>query len=164
MTATQVYLALGSNLGDREENLRAAIGRLRDVMMLDALSAVYETAPMYVTDQPAFLNMAAGGETELAPLDLLDRLKRMEAEIGRVPSIRNGPRAIDLDILYHGDTVLRTDRLTLPHPRIGERAFVLAPLADIAPDWRGPGETRTVAERLAGVPGRETVQRSAIVL
>ena len=159
MTET-VFLALGSNLGDRAWNLAAALDRLRAAIDLTARSPVYETAPMYIADQPAFLNMVVGGTTDLEPLALLDRLKAMETEIGRVPAIRNGPRVLDLDILYYGKTVLRSGRLSVPHPRIGERAFVLAPLADIAPDWKGPGETETVVKRLDAVPGRKMVQRS----
>jgi 7,8-dihydro-6-hydroxymethylpterin-pyrophosphokinase len=92
---------------------------------------------------------------------LLDFLKRLEQEIGRVPSVVNGPRQIDLDILYYGDAVLETDRLTLPHPRIAERAFVLVPLGDIAPDLVGPTETRSIARLLEDVPGRDTVQPCA---
>lgn len=152
-----VYLALGGNLGDREAALSAAILELRAFMDVRALSRVYETAPMYVTDQPAFLNMALAAETDLPPLEMLDRLKALETKIGRVPSIVNGPRAIDIDILFHGETQMETDRLTLPHPRIAERAFVLAPLADIAPDLPVPPEGRTVRTLLEQVPGRDTV-------
>lgn len=153
----RIILALGSNLGDREASLSAAIRELRAFLSVNALSRVYETAPMYVTDQPAFLNMALTAETELAPLDLLDRVKALETRIGRVPSVINGPRAIDIDILFHGDTRMETDRLILPHPRIAERAFVLAPLADVAPDQVVPPDGRTVRALLSDVPGRDTV-------
>lgn len=156
--STPVLLALGSNLGDRAEFLREAIRRLREEVEIDALSQVYETAPMYVTDQPAFLNMVVGGTTDLDPIPLLDLAKRLEVEIGRVPSIRNGPRAIDIDILFHGDTVLDEQRLTLPHPRIAERAFVLVPLADIAPDHPLDSSGRTVRQALETVPGRAEIQ------
>jgi 2-amino-4-hydroxy-6-hydroxymethyldihydropteridine diphosphokinase len=159
--SVRVYLALGSNLGDRTAMLRAALERLAGAVTLDALSPVYETAPMYVTDQPAFLNMAVGGTTLLTALELLDLAKQAEEEIGRVPSLRNGPRAIDIDLLYYGDAILQLDRLTLPHPRIGERAFVLAPLADIAPDWIGPDDSRPISTRLAAVPGRNSVRWAA---
>jgi 2-amino-4-hydroxy-6-hydroxymethyldihydropteridine diphosphokinase len=154
----RVYLALGGNLGDRHLALKTAIDRLQEHVAIDQQSRIYETAPMYVADQPAFLNMVVSGLTDLAPLALLDFLKQLEQEIGRVPSIVNGPRQIDLDILYHGDTVMETQRLTLPHPRIAERAFVLVPLGDIAPDLIGPTETRSIASLLDSVPGRDTVQ------
>ncbi len=154
----RVYLALGSNLGDRRAALEVAITGLHDAVAIDAVSRSYETAPMYVTDQPPFINMVVSGLTDLAPLALLDRIKDLEREIGRVPSIVNGPRAIDIDILYHGETVMQSERLVLPHPRIAERAFVLAPLADIAPDLIGPTERRTTSELLAAVAGIETIK------
>ncbi|HBM11473.1 MAG TPA: 2-amino-4-hydroxy-6-hydroxymethyldihydropteridine diphosphokinase [Rhodospirillaceae bacterium] len=154
----RVYLALGGNLGDRHLSLRTAIERLQEHVAIDQQSGIYETAPMYVADQPAFLNMVVSGVTDLTPLALLDFLKRLESEIGRVPSVVNGPRQIDLDILFYGDTVLDSDRLTLPHPRIAERAFVLVPLCDIAPDLIGPTENRSISVLLAQVPGRDTVQ------
>lgn len=152
-----VVLALGSNLGDREGMLATAIRELRALLGPVTLSRVYETAPMYVTDQPAFLNMALSAVTDLAPLDLLDKVKALETRIGRVPSVVNGPRAIDIDILFHGDTVLETERLVLPHPRIAERAFVLAPLADIVPDHPVPPTGKSVRDLLDVVPGRDTV-------
>lgn len=153
-----IFLALGSNLGDRAKALREAIHRLDEAMTVETLSRVYETAPMYVTDQPAFLNMVLGGRTRLEPLELLDFVKRLEIEIGRVPSVRNGPRAIDIDILFHGETVLDHPRLTLPHPRIAERAFVLVPLADIAADLPLDPTGRTVSTTLQSVQGREEIQ------
>ncbi|NMM44642.1 2-amino-4-hydroxy-6-hydroxymethyldihydropteridine diphosphokinase [Rhodospirillaceae bacterium KN72] len=153
----RVYLALGGNLGDRRANLIAALRALPDFAPVKRLSRLYETAPMYVADQPAFLNMAVEAETDLSPMDLLDRLKTLETEIGRVPSVVNGPRAIDLDILFYGDATVDHGRLTIPHPRLAERAFVLAPLGDIAPDFVGPGLDATIAELLAVVPGRDTV-------
>lgn len=157
---TQVYLALGSNLGDRRAALEAAISGLSENgVTITARSEIYETAPMYVIDQPAFLNMAVGGETDLGPLALLELAKRLETEIGRVPTFRNGPRAVDIDLLYVGDVEMDEERLILPHPRIDERAFVLAPLADIASDLMGPGEQDTVATRLARVAGLDEIQR-----
>ncbi|MEQ8442284.1 MAG: 2-amino-4-hydroxy-6-hydroxymethyldihydropteridine diphosphokinase [Alphaproteobacteria bacterium] len=157
MNGTRVYLALGSNLGDRLAALQTAIDRLAPAVTVDAQSGIYETAPMYVAEQPAFLNMVVGGRTDMGALDLLDFLKSLERDIGRVPSVVNGPRAIDLDILYFADVVLETDRLTLPHPRIAERAFVLVPLADIAAGLMDPSVKRTVVDMLDAVSGREEV-------
>lgn len=157
---TEVFLALGSNLGDRRAALDMAVESLSEHgVQIIRCSPIYETAPMYVTDQPAFLNMAVCAETLLEPHALLDLAKRLEVEIGRVPSFRNGPRAVDIDLIYFGNTILEDDRLMLPHPRRNERAFVLAPLADIAPDFIGPGDNGTVAARLAQVSGRDEIRQ-----
>lgn len=155
---TDVLIALGGNLGDRRRTLAAAIDRLRPAVAVTVRSRVYETPPMYVTDQPAFLNMAVRGVTTLTPFELLDRLKAIETELGRAPGVPNGPRAIDLDILYYADRVLESDRLTVPHPRLAERAFVLVPLAEIAAAFVDPRTGRTIAALHAAVPGRETVR------
>jgi 2-amino-4-hydroxy-6-hydroxymethyldihydropteridine diphosphokinase len=143
-----VLFSLGTNLGDREANLRRAIGRLRDIATIDAVSAVYETAPMYVTDQAPFLNMCVAARTVLAPEDLLPRMKQAEAEIGRIPGRRNGPRLIDIDLLLYGDRIVDRPELVVPHPRMAERGFVLAPAADIAADWRHPVDGRSIAALL----------------
>lgn len=128
-----VYLALGTNLGDRLSNLHASMDALApDVRVLDK-SPVYETEPWGYTDQPPFLNMVACAETDLSPEDLLHRLKDIEATLGRIPSFRNGPRLIDIDILFYDDLVLDTPPLVIPHPSLHKRAFVLVPLATIAP-------------------------------
>ncbi|HYG87715.1 MAG TPA: 2-amino-4-hydroxy-6-hydroxymethyldihydropteridine diphosphokinase [Azospirillum sp.] len=157
---TTVYLALGSNLGDRMANLDAAIARLAPAVRVMARSAVYETAPMYVADQPAFLNMVVEGETDLPPDALLAHLKGIEAELGRkAGGVRFGPREVDLDILLYGREVLTTPVLEIPHPRMAERAFVLRPLADVAADVRHPMLGRTIVELLAKVPGADTVVR-----
>jgi len=147
----RVFIALGSNLGDRQENLDRALEAMAAIVDIAARSSVYETDPAYVLDQPPFLNMVIAGETALRAEPLLAELKRIEAVIGRVPTRRNGPRIIDLDILYYGDQVMDTGRLIVPHPRIAERLFVLEPLCEIAPDRRHPVLKMTSGELLAAL-------------
>lgn len=129
-------MALGANLGDREASLRDALGRLAAEPGIGrlAISPVYETAPVGYTDQPSFLNMVVRISTALPPVDVLRRLLAIEREMGRVRDVRWGPRNIDLDLLLVGETSLDTPELTLPHPRMGERAFVLVPLRDVWPE------------------------------
>lgn len=143
--ASPVYLALGTNLGDRHGNLKTAIQMLREQVSIAQRSSIYETEPAYVTEQPRFLNMVVRGTTTLSPHALLAFLKHLEQIIGRQPGLRYGPRLIDLDILFYGDTVLNTPDLIIPHPRFAERAFVLIPLAEIAPEMVPPGYTQTIA-------------------
>jgi 2-amino-4-hydroxy-6-hydroxymethyldihydropteridine diphosphokinase len=149
-----VILAFGSNLGDRLGALRAAIKAVATYMDIKAVSPVYETLPAYVLDQPAFLNAVCIGTTKVEPLALLWAIKDIESQVGRQPTYRYGPRVIDVDLIAHGDSVIATHELTLPHPRIEERDFVLRPLADIAPQWRHPNG-KTVAEMLAQLPPGE---------
>jgi 2-amino-4-hydroxy-6-hydroxymethyldihydropteridine pyrophosphokinase len=132
-TMTQAYIALGSNLDDREGLLRQAVEHLckqPDVHVL-RVSGIYETDPVGYTDQPAFLNMAMAVETTLSPIELLHALFEVEQLLGRVRDIRWGPRTIDLDLLLYGDVTMDDEELTLPHPRMLERAFVLVPLGDV---------------------------------
>ena len=145
MSAITVYLALGTNLGDRAGNLRRALAALPPAFTVEAVSPVYETEPMYVTAQPTFLNMVCRATTTLLPLEALQALKLLEAELGREPAIRFGPRLIDIDLLFYGDIVFDSPELILPHPRLHERAFVLVPLADIAPDFVHPVLKQTIA-------------------
>jgi 2-amino-4-hydroxy-6-hydroxymethyldihydropteridine diphosphokinase len=148
------YLALGANLGDRLENLRAAIAALAPDVRVVAESRIYETEPWGFAAQPAFLNMAIRAETNLSPVDLLSFLKKLEAGLGRSPTFRNGPRLIDLDILFYDDLVLDTPPLVIPHPRLQERAFVLVPLAEIAPAQIHPLLGLSVAQLLEMVERR----------
>lgn len=156
---SDTYLGLGSNLGDRAANLRAALRLLDRAGTVTAVAPWYETAPLYVTDQPAFLNTACRLTTRLAPLPLLDELQEIERLVGRIPSRRYGERAIDIDILLCGDLVLSGPRLAIPHPLLAERAFALAPLADIAPQLAHPLLKKTIAELLREAPGRAGVRR-----
>lgn len=152
------HIALGSNLGDRHGHLIAAIDRLRARARLLDLSAVYETEPWGITDQPRFLNAACAIETELRPGDLLAWLKSIEVELGRQPAARYGPRVIDLDLLLYGDAVIDTRDLSVPHSRLAERAFVLIPLAEIAPDALHPILRRPI-RRLAAEVSAAGVRR-----
>jgi 2-amino-4-hydroxy-6-hydroxymethyldihydropteridine diphosphokinase len=133
-----IYLALGTNLGDRMENLRHAVAALPPVIHVTALSFVYETPPWGYADQPAFLNQVIAGSTPLDPPSIHALIKRIETGLGRQPTFRYGPRLIDIDILSIGSLVMDTLELVIPHPRLQERAFVLVPLAEIAPDWVHP--------------------------
>ena len=131
---SEVYLGLGSNLGDRHANIAEATGLLRQVSTKLTLSKVYETRPRGFSGQPAFLNAACRLWTRLDPFELLRQLRQIEAKLGKRPAFANGPRTLDIDILLHGRTVLASPGLTIPHPRMAERDFVLAPLAEIAPN------------------------------
>src|SRR5579864_6860445 len=129
-----VFLALGSNQGDRRSNLAAALQRLREVVEIATISSIYETEPVGYLDQPHFFNIVCRGKTKLSPSELLKYAKAIEVGIGRQPSFRNGPRPIDIDIIFYDDLQIKHDDLTIPHPRMAERAFVLVPLAEIALD------------------------------
>jgi 2-amino-4-hydroxy-6-hydroxymethyldihydropteridine diphosphokinase len=146
------YIALGSNVGDRAENLRLAKEQIDepDLRVLRA-SSIYETAPRDVEDQPWFLNQVLECETELFPRQLLARLQKIERAMGRKRRMAKGPREIDLDILLYGDAVVKAPELEVPHPRLAERRFVLEPLAELAPDKKHPGTRRTIREMLGKV-------------
>src|ERR1019366_3974720 len=151
-TATHiVYLALGSNLGDRRGNLAAALQQLREVVTIETVSSVYETEPVGYFEQPRFLNIACCGKTALSAQDLLHYTQTIEVAIGRQPTLRNGPRPIDIDILLFDDLHIHDDSLTIPHPRMNERAFVLFPLAEISPNVVDPITGQTARELLEHV-------------
>lgn len=145
------YIALGSNLGDRSENLARARELLAEQVRIVKSSSIYETEPWGVADQPLFLNQVIEGETDLIALGLLRFLKQIEQEMGRTETIRFGPRLIDLDVLLYGELQMQSPELTIPHPRMMQRAFVLVPLVEIAPRLQIPGTGITVKEALAGM-------------
>lgn len=168
----RVYLGLGTNLGDRKRNLRAALRRLGAVLEIDAVSSVYETEPVGYREQPDFWNLVVRGRTALEPFALLAAAQRIERQLGREPSFRNAPRVIDIDLLLYGDLRLVTSKLEVPHPRMLERAFVLRPLAEVEPGLRHPVTGERISERLAAVgaglehaqplfPGTRLLERDA---
>ena len=150
-TPPTAYIGLGANIGNRLANLRMALRLLAPMCPVEAVSSLYETAPVGVTDQPPFYNAVCRVVTGLDPHGLLRLLKRIEHEMGRRPGPRWGPRPIDLDILLYRDRAMQTPDLTLPHPGLPERAFVLVPLAELAPDLRHPTLDTAVNELLAGL-------------
>ncbi|MBT3713885.1 MAG: 2-amino-4-hydroxy-6-hydroxymethyldihydropteridine diphosphokinase, partial [Anaerolineae bacterium] len=143
------------NLGDRLANLRSAIESFAPELRVTRESTIYETPPWGFTDQPAFLNMVIEAETNLDPRALLVYLKKKEDELGRVKNFRNGPRLIDLDILFYDDLIMNEENLIIPHPRLHQRAFVLMPLADIAPELEHPLIEKTIIELLQDVDTSE---------
>ena len=159
--AATVYLSLGANLGDRLANMRLALARLQTLACLEEVSSLYETDPQGVSDQPLFLNAVCRFSTGLEPQALLRFLKNLEREIGRQPGgQRWGPRPIDLDILLYDDRVVDAPDLTVPHPRLAERAFVLVPLCELAPALRHPLLGKTMKELLASL-GKKGVRKVA---
>ncbi len=146
-----VYLALGTNLGDRLSNLRVAVQSLPPEVRVLTESRIFETPPWGYTPQPPFLNMAIQAETDLPPAELLSYLKHLETRMGRKKTLHWGPRLIDLDILFYDALTLDTPDLVIPHPHLHERGFVLAPLADLAPDLEHPLLHRRIRDLLTTV-------------
>jgi 2-amino-4-hydroxy-6-hydroxymethyldihydropteridine diphosphokinase len=157
-TPHKIYIALGSNLGSRLQNLRTALQALPPEVRHLRLSPVYQTPPWGITDQPAFLNTVLEAETLLAPIQLLDHLKKIEKKMGRVATVRNGPRVIDLDILFYDELAMKVNRLEIPHPHLEGRGFVLLPLADLVPELVHPviGETITQMLKRCDLSGIES--------
>jgi dihydropteroate synthase/2-amino-4-hydroxy-6-hydroxymethyldihydropteridine diphosphokinase len=151
MAMTRVYLGLGSNLGDRYGRLIEVLDRLQAHVVIDAISSIYETEPWGYADQPRFLNAVCGGETELSPQDLLGAVKTIELEMGREPTFRYGPRAIDIDILLYGNAVIEQAAVSIPHAQLHERDFVLAPLTEIAPGAVHPQFGKTIEALSAAI-------------
>jgi 2-amino-4-hydroxy-6-hydroxymethyldihydropteridine diphosphokinase len=150
-----VYLGLGTNLGNREEALQQAIALLHsEDLQIKRLSPVYETSPQELTAQPWFLNMVLEAETTLMPMRLLTRVMKVEKEMGRKRIVAKGPRVIDIDILFHGSAVVDTPQLTIPHPGVPTRRFVLEPLCELKPDLRHPVIQRPVRDLLSQTLGQ----------
>lgn len=148
--AREVFIGIGTNLGDRRANLAAAVAHLGQLLDIQAISSIYETDPVGFTDQERFWNMVAQARTRLEPAELLQQLIELEQAMGRERTFRNAPRIIDLDILLYDDVITCTPGLTLPHPRMTERAFVLKPLVELAPHRAHP---------VTGVRFSETLQQ-----
>ena len=152
----KIFLGLGSNVGDRRATLERGIEALNapDLRIL-RVSPIYETEPQGLREQEWFLNLAVEAETSLFPRQLLQRIRRVEREFGRKRSVPNGPRTLDIDILFFGRSVIQTAELQVPHPRYSERRFVLAPMADLAPDWRDPMSGKNMRYLLDEVKGQK---------
>ena len=156
---TTVYLSLGSNVGQREVQLRDAQLRLATIGRVSAVSPVYETEPVEFTAQPWFLNCAVAIETDQTPQQLMAAILRIEEEMGRRRVQKKGPRSIDIDILLFDDLVLESKELTIPHPAMHQRRFVLEPLADIAPQVLHPVFRKTIRELLDALPAGQQVRK-----
>jgi 2-amino-4-hydroxy-6-hydroxymethyldihydropteridine diphosphokinase len=154
-----VYLSLGSNVGDREAQLQDALAKLAAVGSVVATSSFYETEPVEFTRQPWFLNCAIALETNKTPEQLMAAILRIEEEMGRRRVQKKGPRSIDIDILLFGDTIINYPELTIPHPAMHQRRFVLEPLAEIAPERLHPVLKKTIGELLDSLPPGQVVKR-----
>src|SRR5438874_3631276 len=154
-----VYLSLGSNIGDREANLHTAISKLGEIGIVVAVSPFYETEPVELTAQPWFLNCAVKFETEKMPRQLISGILNLEQSMGRQRKQQKGPRTIDIDILLFGSSIIEIPSLTVPHPSLHQRRFVLEPMAEIAGDARHPVFKRTMRELRDALPAGQTVRR-----
>lgn len=150
-----VYIGLGSNLGDREEQVLRAVHELRAFSRVRKISTLRETMPIGITDQPKFLNAVAEIETDYTPSETMGELLRIEEEMGRTRSVKGGPREIDLDILDYNGQVLKEENVEVPHPRMHERRFALEPLAELVPAWTHPASKILISELLSKLPPEE---------
>jgi 2-amino-4-hydroxy-6-hydroxymethyldihydropteridine diphosphokinase len=158
MKEHSVYIGLGSNLGDRVANLRDAVHRLGAIIRIERVSRLYVAAPLGYVRDDAYINAALHGTTTMTPIDLLGMLQQIEIAMGRRPGVQFGPRPIDLDMLFFDSIQTETYKLTIPHPRLAERAFVLKPLADIAPDMMHPVLYYTISQLLEDTEDAEQVK------
>lgn len=156
---SRVYLSLGSNVGTKESNLSRALKLLPDLVTVSEVSSIYESEPVGPKDQPWFANIVCAAYTDLSPVELLAYLKNIEGQMGRIMSFKDGPRIIDIDILFYNDQVIDTPDLTVPHPRIAERGFVLHPLSELNPLLFHPLQSRTVAQMLSALDRPERVKK-----
>lgn len=156
---SRAHLSLGSNVGDRAAQLRSALARLETSGRVVAVSSFYETEPVELTQQPWFLNCAAALETSQTPQQLMASILRIEQAMGRQRLQKKGPRTIDIDILLFDDAVVNSPEVTVPHPALHQRRFVLEPLAEIAPDVLHPVLNKTIRELLAALPEGQTVRK-----
>ncbi len=154
-----IFLALGSNIENRKQHIETALVLLREKVHDITVAPLYETKPRYFEDQHNFLNTVLSGYTDLEPRELLQFTKAVQNEVGRVERFRNGPREIDIDILFYDDVIYKDEELEIPHPRLQERDFVLQPFSDINPDFSHPVLKKTVRELLDALPEE---QRSVI--
>src|SRR5712692_5448071 len=160
MAEKTVYLSLGSNIGDREKNLHAAIASLSDAnVRVTRVSSFYETEPVDLREQPRFLNCVVEGTTKIAALELLHALREIERRMGSQKLVPKGPRLIDIDILLYGEETIDAPELQVPHPRMHLRRFVLAPLAEIAPEQKHPSWGGTISDLLSRTTDRSQVRR-----
>ena len=158
MKTSNVYIGLGSNLGDRVANLREAVQRLSAIIKIEKASLLYVAAPLGYVRDDAFVNAVVSGKTTLKPLELLEMMQAIEAAMGRRAGVQFGPRPIDLDILFYDAVQIDTRKLTIPHPRLAQRAFVLKPLAEIAPNLMHPVHYYTVSQLLQDAEDANQVQ------
>jgi len=154
---TVVYLGLGSNMGNKEDQIKAAISRLSQIGKVIKVSSLYLTEPVGVTDQDWFLNCVIEIETDVEPKTLLTSLKAIERKLGRIKTMKNGPRCIDIDILFYGNEVVQTKNLIIPHPQIQNRLFVLQPMMDLNPCLMHPVLQKTIQELYEEQPWAEMV-------
>ena len=154
----EAYIGIGSNLGNKAENIRKAINLIEEKCKILKASPLFETEPMYYKNQDRFLNCATKIETELKPQELLAFLLSVEKKFGRVRTIKNGPRTVDLDILFYGGEIIKSNNLIIPHPRLHERLFVLEPLKEICPDFVHPVLRKSISELYSAAHDSEPVK------